>query len=88
MTRDQALVSKAVQEACDICRNAAGLARAIDVSPMFISLVLNGKRDVSLEVGIEIEKATHGRVRVERLCPKERATIEYLGRREQLLAAA
>lgn len=79
--------SRAVQEACDIFGSASGLARAIEVTPMLISYLLRGEREVSLDVGIAIEKATHGKVRVERLCPKDLATIEYLGRRAQLLEA-
>lgn len=79
--------TRAVQEACDIFGSASGLARAIEVTPMLISYLLRGEREVSLEVGIAIEKATHGKIRVEKLCPKELATIEYLSRRDKLLEA-
>jgi DNA-binding transcriptional regulator YdaS (Cro superfamily) len=81
-------VSRAVEEAAKICGSASALARAVNVSSVFISRVIGGEKDVSLELGIEIEKATHGKIRVERLCPKDRATVEYLGRRVQLLEAA
>jgi DNA-binding transcriptional regulator YdaS (Cro superfamily) len=77
--------TRALREAIELTGGAGVLARAIGVSPTFVTLVLNGERSLPLERGIEIEKATHGRVRVERLCPGDRATIEYLGRREALL---
>jgi DNA-binding transcriptional regulator YdaS (Cro superfamily) len=88
MNRDRLNVQRAVQEACDITDGPAALARAIGVSPPFITYLTRGERDVSIELGIEIEKVTHGKVRIERLCPQHRATIEYLGRRSHLLADA
>jgi DNA-binding transcriptional regulator YdaS (Cro superfamily) len=88
MSKEITTAMRAMQEACAIFDSASGLARAIDVTPMMVSYLLRGERDVSLDIGIAIEKATHGKVRIERLCPKELATIEYLGRRAALMAAA
>ena len=59
----------ALQRACDALHGAASLARAIGVTPQFLSQVLSGARPLPAKRVIAIERATDGKVTRHELRP-------------------
>lgn len=68
---------RAFEKALRIIGGPLAMSRQLDVSPATITMYRHG-RDIPLESGIGIEKATLGKVRLEDLCPQHRAVIDYL----------
>lgn len=58
-----------LEQAVEVCGSQAALARAIDVTPVFVHQMLRGLRQVPPRLCRRIEAATGGQVTAEQLRP-------------------